>query len=208
MRKIDRQKEPHFWIKYKKAHPKEQYRELKKTEEGSELRRELRKYLLQSQYGLCAYCCRKIEVDNSLNEHIKPQAVYPNETMNYENLIVSCRTEGLNATCGAKKENNYNETLFVSPLEKDCEKEFVFYPNGQVDGVGERGKYTHKILNLNAYELQRARIAQYKTCASYKNAEMIYKYFLSPDDKGQLESYSDMIRFFYERGDFDIVEDE
>ena len=100
MRKIDRKKEPDFWIEYKRLHPKEQYSDLARSAEGSHLRRDLRRYLLRSQYGLCAYCCRRIGLNDSLNEHIKPQACYPKESMDYDNLVVSCKTEGLNATCG------------------------------------------------------------------------------------------------------------
>lgn len=207
MKKIDRQKEPEFWSKYKKMHPKEQYRDLEKTAGGNKLRSDLREFLIQSQHGLCAYCCRRIDLDHSLNEHIKPQSTYPKESMNYENLIATCKTEGINPTCGVKKDNYYDERLFVSPLESDCEEKFVFYPNGQIKGLGECGEYTCKILSLNSYELQRARMAQYKVCASYKNAEMVHSYFLLPDEEGNLEAYSDMISFFYKRGDFDIVGD-
>ena len=69
-----------------------------------------------------------------------------------------------------------------------------------------RGEYTCKLLNLNAYELQRARMAQYKACASFQDEEMIYMYFLTPDENGNLTAYSDMIQFFYDRGDFGIKE--
>lgn len=205
MKKINRKEEPDFWKEYKRVHPKIQYKDLKDTEEGNKLRCCLREYLLQSQYGLCGYCCRKIELENSLNEHVRPQSLYPKESMSYENLIVSCKTEGTNATCGASKENNYDENLFVSPLEDNCEKEFVFYPNGQIEGVGQRGKYTCETLNLDTYELRRARRDQYKTCESYKDPEMVYLYFLTPDEEGKLETYADMIQFFYERGDFGIL---
>lgn len=207
MRKIKRKKEPDFWIEYKRTHPKEQYGDLKKSATGNEVRRNLRKYLIESQYCLCAYCCKQIELDNSLNEHIKPQAVYPKETMNYNNLIVSCKVEGEKVTCGAYKDNDYDEKLFVSPLDENCEEKFVFYPNGEIEGVGEDGIYTCKLLNLNEYELQRARKAQYKTCASYQNAEMVYAYFLMPTEEGKLEPYADMIQYFYKRGDFGIVEE-
>lgn len=204
MKKINRREEPDFWKEYKKAHPKVQYKDLKDAEEGNELRRNLREALLQSQYGLCGYCCKKIELEHSLNEHVKPQSCYPKESMNYENLIVSCKTEGVNATCGARKRNNYDERLFVSPLEKDCEKEFVFYPNGKIEGVGERGKYTCEILNLDNYELRKARGAQYKVCESYRDPEMVRLCFLTPDEEGKLEAYADMVQFFYERGDFEF----
>ena len=205
MKKINRKKEPNFWAKYKRFHPKEQSGDLEKSAEGNEIRRSLRKYLLLSQHGLCAYCCQKIGLDNSLNEHIKPKSVYPKESMDYENLIVSCKAEGLSATCGVKKGNYYDEGLFVSPLEEFCEDEFIFYPNGEIEGVGERGRYTCNILNLNAYELQRARMAQYKICVGYGDAELVHKYFLLPDENGNLEAYADMIQFFYNKGDFNAA---
>jgi hypothetical protein len=84
------------------------------------------------------------------------------------------------------------------------EEKFIFYPNGEIEGVGEDGIYTCNLLNLNEYELQRARKAQYKICESYKSAEMVYSYFLTPTEDGKMEPYVDMIQYFYERGDFEI----
>lgn len=205
MRKIDRQKEPDFWKEYRKQHPNKRYADLGESSEGNELRQRLRKFLIQSQYGLCAYCCRKIDLGHSLNEHIKPQAIYPKKTMEYENLVASCRDESENTTCGVRKRDEYNEKLFVSPLDEDCEEKFVFYPNGQVDGVGESGEYTCKLLNLNAYALQRARMAQYKVCSSFKDEGLVYSYFLVPNQDGEMAAYSDMIEFFYKRGDFGLA---
>lgn len=203
MRKINRKKEPDFWIEYKRLHPNESYMDLDKSIQGRTTRQDLRNYLLRSQYGLCAYCCRGIGIESSLNEHIKPQAKYPKQTMEYENIIVSCRSEGSTLTCGANKGNEYDETLFVSPLE-DCEGHFMFYPNGQIEGTGERGQYTCDLLNLDAYELQRARKAQYKICESYQNAELVHTCFLTPGEDGKQEPFADMIQYFYERGDFGI----
>ncbi len=205
MKRINKQEEPDFWMEYKRLHPNERYSALKNSEAGNEVRHNLRRYLILSQYGLCAYCCRKIGMENSLNEHIRPQSVFPGESMNYDNLVASCKTEGLNSTCGVKKENEYSEYLFISPLAQDCESQFRFYPNGQIEGLGERGEYTCRILNLNAYELQKARKAQYKICESYQDAGMVHKYFLSPSEDGTLEAFADMIQYFYERGDFDII---
>lgn len=206
MKKIDRWEEPEFWAQYKKMHPRQRYSDLKMTEDGNQVRRNLREYLLQSQHGLCCYCCRKIGMEDSLNEHIRPQNAYPKQTMEYANLIASCKTEGINATCGSKKDKEYDEDLFVSPLSEECEKYFEFYPNGQVSGVGTSGEYTCKLLNLDAYELQRARRAQYKICDSYQDPEMVYLLFLTPDQDGVLEPFADMIQYFYDRGDFHVHE--
>ena len=107
MKKVNRKEEPDFWKKYKKIHSKECYADLKKSVQGNILRRDMRDFLLRSQYGLCAYCCRRINLDNSLIEHIKPQVAYPKETMNYGNLIASCKNEGENATCGVYTMKNF-----------------------------------------------------------------------------------------------------
>lgn len=181
--------------------------DLDKSIQGRQARQDLRNFLLQSQFGLCAYCCRRIGIEDSLNEHIKPQAKYPKQTMDYENIIVSCRSEGSTPTCGSNKANEYDEALFVSPLE-ECEGHFIFYPNGQIEGIGERGQYTCDLLNLNVYELQRARRAQYKICMSYQNEELVHTCFLIPDEEGKQEPFADMIQFFYERGDFGISDGE
>lgn len=89
MRKIDRYKEPDFWADYKNLHPDERYGDLQKTKGGNEVRHKLRQYLLQSQHGLCAYCCKKIKADQSLNEHMKPQSAYPQESMCFFNPFIS-----------------------------------------------------------------------------------------------------------------------
>ncbi len=207
MKKVNRETEPDFWIEYKRLHPNHCYMDLDKSIQGRQARQDLRNFLLQSQFGLCAYCCRRIGIEDSLNEHIKPQAKYPKQTMDYENIIVSCRSEGSTPTCGSNKANEYDEALFVSPLE-ECEGHFIFYPNGQIEGIGERGQYTCDLLNLNAYELQRARRAQYKICMSYQNEELVHTCFLIPDEEGKQEPFADMIQFFYERGDFGISDSE
>lgn len=207
MKKVNRETEPDFWIEYKSLHPNHCYMDLDKSIQGRQARQDLRNFLLQSQFGLCAYCCRRIGIEDSLNEHIKPQAKYPKQTMDYENIIVSCRSEGSTPTCGSNKANEYDEALFVSPLE-ECEGHFIFYPNGQIEGIGERGQYTCDLLNLNVYELQRARRAQYKICMSYQNEELVHTCFLIPDEEGKQEPFADMIQFFYERGDFGISDGE
>ena len=88
---IEKGVEPEFWKGFRKKHPKIHYAQLEDTEEGKEIRQKLRKHLIAEQYSVCCYCCREIDSDNSLNEHIKPQSVFSEQTMDYENIIASCR---------------------------------------------------------------------------------------------------------------------
>ena len=52
--------------------------------------------LLEEQSLLCAYCEREIEEDrNSSNiDHFKTRNLFPEETLNYHNLLVSCNSKG------------------------------------------------------------------------------------------------------------------
>jgi uncharacterized protein (TIGR02646 family) len=100
-------------------------------------------------------------LDDSLNEHIHPEDYYPNETMDCGNIVVSCAND--NKICGPMKDNKYDEKLFVSPLDDDCEEHFAFFPNGEIVGVTDKGKYTASLLGLDSsYKLKQARAAVYK----------------------------------------------
>lgn len=195
---IRRTDEPGFWTEYCKKHPGVHYDELQKTKDGQDLRRAIRAYNISQQHGLCAYCCKSISLDDSLNEHIKPKGLgkYANLSMQYSNIIASCKTEGSNATCSAAKENHYDEK-FVSPLDADCESHFDYFPNGEIVSDTPEGNYTIKVLNLNAYKLRKAREAQLQACENYHDAGMVKKYFLQPDENNQLPSYVDIVKCFY-----------
>lgn len=207
MRKIERYPEPDFWREYKRKHPGILYKDLNVDAEGKEVRKKIRQYLVESQKGLCAYCCKGISEKESLNEHIKPQGreEYAGCSMDYDNLVASCDAQGAHLTCSAKKGNKYDEKLFVSPLDDGCEKHFEFYPNGQVAGTTKEGQYTCDLLGLNSYALQGARKATYKVCRSYGNSDLVREYMLEPRE-GKMEPFSDMIEYFYRRGDFEVRE--
>ncbi len=195
---IERSEEPDFWKDYKKKHKDSIYDDLQNTDEGIELRRKLREYNIEQQHGLCAYCCKSISLDNSLNEHIKPKGVsqYAGLSMDYENLIVSCSTEGADRTCGASKMDKFDEKLFVSPLAPDCESYFEYYPNGEVVSDHEKGKYMIDLLSLNSFRLKKARAAQLKVCDGYKERELVIEFFLKPDINNRLHPYIDIVRYF------------
>lgn len=88
MIRIVKGEEPADWKAFKKKNPRIVYRRLDSSETGREIRRNLRRHLLEEQYHVCCYCCKRIGLENSLNEHIRPEDFYPNETMDYTNIIV------------------------------------------------------------------------------------------------------------------------
>ena len=193
-----RKEEPEFWREFRAKNQGIHYDDLQKTEDGRMVRNRLREFNINQQGGLCAYCCRQIDNEHSLNEHIKPRGLgdYSNLSMEYTNIIASCKTEGSDATCSASKANMY-DAEFVSPLDEDCEQFFDFYENGEMVSDSPRGKYTIKILNLNSYKLRMARKAQLKVCNSYHDPDLVRSLYLEPDVNQKLQPFVDIVKYFY-----------
>ena len=199
MRRIVRQEAPpNFWEKGKAKLHVRSYDDLSDTNAGMELRCQLRQHLIQTQSGLCAYCCKKINMENSLNEHIQPKSLYPRLSLDYGNLIASCAEK---TTCGMKKDNNYDER-FVSPLDEACERQFAFATDGSIYGLTPDGEYTCELLNLNSLELRRARKAVLQNCRSFGNKELVRRYYLNDEDGG-LRAYADIIIAYCQGYDLD-----
>ena len=66
IKKLD---EPEWLNEFKRKNPKATY----DSDEFKEYRNKLRDVLIHEQKGLCGYCCSKINMDNSHNEHIEPR---------------------------------------------------------------------------------------------------------------------------------------
>lgn len=235
MKKITKGNPPNFWVSFIKKNPKVTYQDLFASSEGQELRNQLRNYLAQEQGYICGYCCSVLSDRKSHNEHIRPESVYTKLTMDYNNIIVSCTQvqHSTNSSCGMQKDDEYNERLFVSPLEDDCARHFKFYPNGSIDSGTDRGKYTIELLRLHeSRSLRENRRKQYEavyySCskevielcdgiserngADYLVAKELYQDFFNttviPDyfskKNGVFPAYIDMLEYFKEMGEFDF----
>jgi uncharacterized protein (TIGR02646 family) len=119
----------------------------------------LRESLIEEQGDLCCYCGRRINTNNSHNEHFRPQSSYPGLAMYYENLHASCirQTKPNDILhCGHSKKDNFDEARCVSPLECDCEERFLYTLEGEIlpkDKNDEKAKYMIELLKLNASPL-------------------------------------------------------
>lgn len=205
MRRVVKGDTPLFWMEFMKAHPCIQYEDLNQLVEGKTLRGKIRSQLVQEQQYLCAYCCKSIDESNAHNEHIRPQSQFPQASMEYGNLIASCMTSGSTLTCGMRKGDQYDNEMFVSPLQHDCASHFEFAQDGRILGVTEQGQYTVDLLNLNAYSLKEARRALF--CEELKSAivcgkDYVYEYYIQPQN-GRLPRFVDMTAYFYDNGYFD-----
>ncbi len=152
---------------------------------------------MKEQKYLCAYCCSEIDEKSCHNEHIEPR--HPkkgvsNKSLDYNNLVASCYGFSGEKTCGKKKDNEYDETQFVSPLEPECEEAFSYLPNGQIEG----NRYTIDLLNLDSYKLRQAREAVYRTIM-YMSKEDIKLIFCNEDDE-KLQPFINVVKWYLNQG--------
>lgn len=127
---------------------------------------EVTEQLLAEQYGLCAYS--EIRPDQlglgTHIEHVEPKSANPSRTFDYGNLVLSALSsadlEAIDNTevfGGHAKLSTYDALLFISCLQADCARYFVYLSNGKVEPTrtletDEKHKAQHTIdlLNLNS----------------------------------------------------------
>ena len=110
------------------------------------------KELLQEQGFICCYCGMEIGKETSHIEHLKPRKTYPEEALNYNNLLVSCQRERVAKEpqhCGVKKDDWYNENLMVSPLDSSCADFFRYSGSGEILPNDEPGKQDAAVTTID-----------------------------------------------------------
>jgi len=147
--------------------------------------------LASNQCHLCAYCEINLDfkLDNNLElgahiEHVVPRNIQPERSFDYTNFVLSCFKEmNVNilsydeVTCGHYKDRenrkngmSYDEKLFISPLDPDCQRYFIYDPNGRIRPHPKlsaqeqvRATYTINLLGLNNKRLVRLRRERLET---------------------------------------------
>lgn len=127
-------------------------------------RRRLRKGLLEEQGFICCYCMGRLDLDTSHVEHFKPKVRFPDEDMEYKNLLASCQGiagDAMEDHCGHRKDDWYSPRM-VSPASPEIEGMFRYGLDGYVYPAGrdeERRGAKEMIghLGLNSYYLVRNR---------------------------------------------------
>ena len=160
MKYIKKLEEPQILSDFKNNYKKKHRIDAKYEDMSSDVRGSVKFALLEEQNSICCYCMKRIKKHNSHIEHIKPQSKFPTETLDYHNLLVSCNgIQDNNDHCGHKKDDWYNEKDFLTPLNSDCEKVFIYSITGEIGATSKNGKITIDKLNLNSLLLARARKA-------------------------------------------------
>jgi len=134
---------PDFFTDWKTQNPQMGWEDFK----GREICHRLRNLLLNEQGYICCYCEREIAEDRGHFEHVMPRsykdkkgiAVGRQRELDYHNIVFSCTKDnkpfdekGDKTTCGHRKDDWYDENLFVTPLQENCESLFRYKNDGTI----------------------------------------------------------------------------
>ncbi len=117
--------------------------------------------LMTEQGYLCCYCNRRLLENDSHIEHLRPQSDPTVDPLDYDNMACSCQDQvkkGEPRHCGNLKKDWFDDHLFISPLDANCESQFAFTHDGRIQALPENnnaaeqtiGKLGLDIPKLNA----------------------------------------------------------
>jgi len=124
----------------------------------SNIRSQLREDILfNEQKSLCVYCEKKIDSDskNSNIDHFKTRNLFPDKTLHYENLLVSCKTKG---RCSSFKDKQVKQkedySNIINPISENPDDFFDYLLTGEMIAIdnNSRANFTIFIFNLGCKE--------------------------------------------------------
>lgn len=118
----------------------------------SDVRTATKARLLAEQGGLCCYTGRKITLQGSHIEHLKPQSLCnDHEDTDYQNMLAAHPSSDPgtpHCPYGAHARTNWHDHhLFVHPLRRDCERRFRYRDNGRVTAAQETDEGAIETIN-------------------------------------------------------------
>jgi uncharacterized protein (TIGR02646 family) len=103
------------------------------------------------QFGLCAYCCKVIDKNNSMNEHVEARRLAPHRSLDFDNIVASCTTP---KRCDHA---HGSQPLLLTPLMNECETDLKFYFSGKVEGLTDEARQSVEVLGLNSNAIREER---------------------------------------------------
>ncbi len=165
----------------------------------------LKEKLLKEQHYLCAYTGRRISINSSHCEHLKPQnKCVGTEDVSYKNIVACFPKDGGDESYGYGapiKKGQWNPALFLSPCSSNAERKYRFSWSGKINPTNSSDKqaiYTIDLLKLDHPELSKLRKSAIKGFFGFnkpgkeltkKQAHILLRKIDTPTSNGQLRPF-------------------
>lgn len=133
-----------------------------------------REFLINEQHGLCAYCQKEINLENSSIEHIIPKELNKELSTNYFNLVAVCKTQLKDSETGKEHCDKHKLSKPITPLiffldaqvtNNSNHQYFQAYPNGEIivkqnlsEEIKPLAQQFIEVVNLNHKVLKESRV--------------------------------------------------
>jgi len=209
MKYINKGNEPSFLTQWKsQATQNGMTIDYKTFKQDKNLKNQLHSVLIQEQGAICCYCEDKINISNSHIEHFEPQST-GNNTLDYNNLLSSCLKNlppQYLKHCGHGKENWYEPTLLISPLDPGCETKFSYSFQGDIrpSNVNDKAAATTIAkLQLNCPNIQTKRKSALKPFLSSTLTQdeitIFVNAYLAKNADGSYNRFYTMIKYLFSK---------
>jgi len=153
----------------------------------SAIRKDLREHILEEeQNSLCIYCEKKISFEEKYSniDHFKTRNLFPEMSLTYENLLVSCNTHNrCSSLKDSKKESivKYKEDYLkiVDVVLENPHEFFDYLITGEIEAKNEKGQFSIDVFNLNDSALKEQRLLIFQSLEYVGNLSLqeIYDVF-------------------------------
>lgn len=145
-------------------------------EELTKIRAKLREYILiEEQNLLCAYCEKEIDDDpkNANIDHFKTRNLFPQLTLDYSNLLVSCNSRDRCSDYKDKYVQNQGEYQnIINPVEENPNEYFDYLTTGEIVANNDKAEFTIDIFKLNHKTLNEQRLLLSKALNQFTNLSL------------------------------------
>lgn len=203
MKHIVKQAEPQEFIDWK-AQENENWKPSYKNNFQKPEKPLVKSSLIQEQGGLCCYCERRLVETDSHIEHFKPQESFPEEALNYRNMLCSCQQElikGEPRHCGNLKDDWYDPALMISPLDPDCENRFSYTHDGRIDAADSTDKAALETIERTGLSIEKLNALREGAIEPFldesltkEDLKVFVSEYLKPDEKGYFGEFFTTIR--------------
>jgi uncharacterized protein (TIGR02646 family) len=172
---------------------------------GSVQRGHMLDTLIKEQGGLCAYTMKSIarvgDTWQAHIEHILPRSRYPDQSVDWKNMLACFPGRNVNCEYGAKLKDEYdpNSEPFVDPSKSGASAQFRFRESGEVEGLTPAASASAdaSVLNLNHAGLINDRVGKIRGALDRKptatQARQRAKELRKFDRSGVLEPYCEAV---------------
>jgi len=128
--------------------------------------------LLEEQNLLCAYCEKEIDDNPNCSniDHFKTRNLFPEETLNYTNLLVSCNSHD---RCSSFKDKNITNKddykNIINPVVENPDEYFDYLITGEIVGKNSKAEFTIYTFQLQTDALIESRLQVYEALKHIDN---------------------------------------